>query len=512
MNEERKTEAILELIPNDKLSFEQKAFELHEGKEPFPFYKLLREPINFNDLNLQSHNKCTIWRDNGTMICVGFMSFRLYEGRKLAFRINDMHCAIYGKQDAAIAETAIFLWSLKRLGGGLYIDHCEIFSFAALSAEQFAKALDANPTQELMMYEVKLSTAQSVVLATRSYPLDLTFEENHSAFEDDGAAFITALERRQSSFGSLAMYWEGDVYERMPYLSPENLRRLCNLEVFDKLTLDFLRDRALNFLPFAAKVNTLKYELDAVDIQPEDFDSLDIATKDLSFHLCLSNADNCDTIVISLLNRLASLGHFERLELAIYWYESDDNWGYDDYNSIAEALIRVIAGNPKLSHLNLCKCDDVGFYMNHMPAICNAMEEHNGLTTFIIREIDTMHDGGVYDALARLLSRNRNITVVDAWGKRCSNGPQIDKLYALNAFYNRSAALVKLSSAARPSLVATAMTESASMDFHYTSRLLSNHTDVLCEFLSGVDLDRVPKLKRRFQPERAAKKAARTEM
>jgi hypothetical protein len=90
-----------------------------------------------------------------------------------------------------------------------------------------------------------------------------------------------------------------------------------------------------------------------------------------------------------------------------------------------------------------------------------------------------------FEALERHLSRNRKITVYHGQEKRCSDGPKLTKLYALNSFYNGSAALVEKSSiASRPPLVTTALLESASKNFQYAALLLSNHTDVLCEFVS----------------------------
>lgn len=85
--------------------------------------------------------------------------------------------------------------------------------------------------------------------------------------------------------------------------------------------------------------------------------------------------------------------------------------------------------------------------------------------------------------LDRLLSRNRNITVFDIFGKKFTNGSSIDKLYALNRFFDDSAELVLEDTSLRPLLVATALSESASANYQYTSVLLSNHADTLCELI-----------------------------
>lgn len=86
--------------------------------------------------------------------------------------------------------------------------------------------------------------------------------------------------------------------------------------------------------------------------------------------------------------------------------------------------------------------NDRGFdWCPHLQMVFNAMELHAGLRTFVVRnyppeDID-------YSWLERLLSRNRNITVLDERGNRITNGTTIDKLYALNRYFHESAKLVK---------------------------------------------------------------------
>jgi hypothetical protein len=531
MKRERNVPAILELIPERKLSFEQTAFTAYNGKSPFPIYTLRREPRDFDDFKSQRDSKLTIWRENGTLICIGDRSFRIYEERNVSFWIHnnrDQHgssCTIYGKTDAAIAETATWFWSLQRSGKNdagqftttLTIQGCNNdFDFAIFSPDQLAHILDANPSQQLELHSGTWSAAQSTVLATRNYPMNLAlYFDNKSpfGFEDDGTEFLNSLEKRQSSFGSLSMYWD-ERYHEMSF-STDNQRRLCNLEVIDTLRLDpfcfCVKD--LKLLSLAAKVNALDYKIKTVDLEPEDLESFDVVTKDLCLEIRIDK--DWDETFIAILDRMAAIGHFECLKLAPCWDEdADRHYAFEDMESVADALVRVINGNPKLTCLDLGQCDESLVLEPHLHTIFKAMEKHTALTTFIVRHITTDYHPA-FKALERLLSRNRNITVLNERGKRCSNGPILDQLYALNGFYNGSAALVKESTPSRPPLVATALTECASECFLYTALLLSNHTDALCEIMSGVNLDRVAttlKRTRRVQPSRASKKAARTEM
>ena len=128
--------------------------------------------------------------------------------------------------------------------------------------------------------------------------------------------------------------------------------------------------------------------------------------------------------------------------------------------------------------------------------------------------------------MERLLSRNRNIVVLHQSGQRCTNGSTIDRLYAVNRAYSGSANLMKASPALRPLLLAKTWTEFDLANFQRIALLLADHTDVLCEFINGVDLEdtmlpasvpqessrtHVSKRKATAHPSPAAKKAARDE-
>jgi hypothetical protein len=63
----------------------------------------------------------TIWCDNDTVICID--ADDSYGEQRLFFTLTnvgnyDLHCAIYGKTDAAIAETVTFFWSLVHKATG----------------------------------------------------------------------------------------------------------------------------------------------------------------------------------------------------------------------------------------------------------------------------------------------------------------------------------------------------------------------------------------------------------
>lgn len=542
MKQMKKDEPLLELIPKERLSAKQKAFRPDKRKDTLPMYRLLREPTHLDEFDWKKHRNIAIWRENRTLICIGHSARRQSGERRVSFTIchdgkYTLECTIYGKKDSAVAETATFFCSLQHSGEStarLEIYSYEkrnknVFKLAALQAEQLAQILDANPTRHWEFQTGVLSEEQSVVLATRPYPLHLKLTQslgtkNGCGLKLGGTAFVNALETRQSPFGSLYIDFDMD---GMPFCRT-NLFRLFQLEIFETLSCSFL-DEELVLRPFYAKVKALNYEINAFYIEPRDFDSLDIVTNDLQFRLYVENNDSWEGIMISFLNRVAELGHFERFGFSVDCgrrYTSSH-----ELEPVAEALVLAIKTNPKLTHLNLSDSHWRMDWGPHFQIIFKAVEEHKSLRTVILSDRNWTDDN--YSWLGKLLSCNRHITVLDRSGEKISNGPAIDNLYLLNHIYLKSAKLLQESTALRPLLVEAALVKSASGTFQPTALLLSKHADVLCESILGVSQDACivspvdaasptsiapgssrtdpSKRKARIQSSHAVKKAARNE-
>ncbi|GAX16398.1 hypothetical protein FisN_10Hu368 [Fistulifera solaris] len=168
--------------------------------------------------------------------------------------------------------------------------------------------------------------------------------------------------------------------------STANLTRLLQLENMGKrLRIKTLGEKDVMLLPFSAKVNCLDYELVARKINPEDFDSIEIGARSLYLTLYLDWVEdgNWYGYVISLFNRVAPLGHLERPSLFLQYSDWMSRLYSDsdvEVSSIADALIRLIQGNPNLTHLNVgdtlwCVDDEP-----HLPRIFKAMEDHPSLS------------------------------------------------------------------------------------------------------------------------------------
>ncbi len=402
-------------------------------------------------------------------------------------------CMIYGETDAAIAETATFFWSLKveddpnallRIHDyiGLqneFYDECEHackFDFATFQPEQLAQILDANPTRAFELRTGKWTAEQSAVLASRPYPLNLTLGKWLS-FEDGGNQFVEVLKERETSFGSLGVDYSGDG----PLCGP-NLESLVKLDVIEALRTSNLHEERFH-LPFSANVKALHCTVEVAEVMPNEFEALEIVASDLRLQLMLEESDSCNELVIAFFHRVAELGHLERLTLSIGELPCFiGEYFSGNIKPVVKALLRVIHANPKLSYLDISDCVDAKWATHFMP-IFKSMKNHEGLRTLVVGSLGSTKN---FTGLKKLLSHNRKLEVIDPSGRRLSNGPAIDNLYALNRVYNGSTSLLKGPSFVRSLLVSSALVNTTSDNFQQTALLLANHTDVLWEWISDV--------------------------
>ena len=160
---------------------------------------------------------------------------------------------------------------------------------------------------------------------------------------------------------------------------------------------------------------------------------------------------------------------------------------FDKTARIATALDRVISANPHLTYLALSKGHSNVDWTPHLQSIFKVMEVHHGLRTFCVNIIT--EESFSFSCLERLLSRKRNVKVVDSSEDTITTGTSIEKIYSLNRFFHDSASLTKVSAALRPQLVASALAESASGIFQRTALLLDQHTDMLCKFVGHMEME-----------------------
>jgi hypothetical protein len=198
---------------------------------------------------------------------------------------------------------------------------------------------------------------------------------------------------------------------------------------------------------------------------------------------------NWHELPIALLNRMAILGHFKRFR---FFISRRRKYNVEKVALIVEALIRAIKANEKLHYLHLVDYtgveDPSATWAPHLQKLFQAFEVHKSLRTVVVGNY--LPKDPTYAWLSRLLSQNRNITVLDRSGNQISNGTSIDKIYALNRLYNGSAELVKESHASlRLFLVTMALVESALQNYQRTAVLLSQHVDSLYDFIQNNNVD-----------------------
>jgi hypothetical protein len=229
-NQRKDTSLLLGVIPSNLCKPEQVARWCGGGVTPT--YRLQRKPSDLSEFN---HYNCrmAIWRNNGTSAYMTprerndrpnhelYLSMRFFcEGYVLHFT---------GSTDKAIAKRRHFFMTLERTAEEkpfIFMEsYCLFYQLHAAGSRCLANIFKTAPSRLVEFEHINLSVKQTITLATRSHPINLGFWE--CEFEDDGTAFVEALERRESAFGSVRFTNQG--------FSVDNLKRVLQLDVIDYL-------------------------------------------------------------------------------------------------------------------------------------------------------------------------------------------------------------------------------------------------------------------------------------
>ncbi|GAX20793.1 hypothetical protein FisN_7Hu105 [Fistulifera solaris] len=510
MKQQEMIESFLVLIPEEQLTFQQKQCRGHWRREAsLPIYKMTREPKSLEDFEWESYRDIAIWLKDGLFILLCKPENHRYFSWKISFTIHvgkyqlsGAICSIYGEALDAV-ETFLDFYApyqhcqASKVRFEIDWEHLEAndgdFDFAEhLDPEEIAFLLDASSKQQIKFAAGEWDAEQSVVLATRPYALDLKLAVSspnwiYFTFQDGGTAFVEALEKRQSSFGSLCLEYD---QEYIP-LNSENFKRLCNLDTyFERLEISYV-DGQDALLPLEAKTKALVYGFEANVYKATDLASLNIVAQDLDIDVCFDaqgddeDSDNAwERRLISFLRRLAELGHFTRLNIS---FSIMQDVVPEQEEAITRVLIDTIKANPSLVHLDLTGWYSPFDLAPHLQQIFEAVEEHPGLRTLVVEQYPPNDPD--YSWLRLLLSRNVYITVLDRSGNKCTDGSSIDRLYLLNKCYIDSRTLLRESVSLRPKLVATLLIQRALEKYKRNQVLLSQHMDVLCEFIQDMNLE-----------------------
>ncbi len=356
----------------------------------------------------------------------------------------------------------------------------DYFDFRAARSHCFRHILQLVPSLEVDLEGILLSVEQAVVLAARPHTIILSLSE--SSFEDGGTAFIEALEKRTSSFGTLKIYMD-------PRLTDENFKRLLQIEMIERLELPSLPDE-LAIFPFLSKVGSLSCWVYSGTLLSEEFQNLKIAPKKLTVVIDDDEQHFPADAAISCLRRIAGCGHLVELNIAFDCFHAneDEHEGGSIPGIVTQELVRAIRANANLRTLELFRSMNKVKWEPHIGSLLDCFEEHEGL-----REVKVVVDneeeafGDDFWRLQKLLSVNRRITVTNQEGKLISDGNHIDQLYAFNGFCRGSKELGVGAHPERSSVIMNALVDRAANDLQCTALLLSDHTDVLFEIVQPVE-------------------------
>ncbi|GAX18850.1 hypothetical protein FisN_26Hu152 [Fistulifera solaris] len=443
-------------------------------------YTLLRDPMSLQELNSFAYGRA-IWRENNTHT---YVSPSHNPNRP---DVNDYLCVafyddgpifyIVGDSEQARAETAAYFMSLEKPSdGGSSICVCTLngerkFDFRTAGSQCLSRLFEMNPGRDVTFRNMTLSIEQSEVLATKLHPFFLTLKS--CIFEDSGKKFVDTLAHRKfDNFSSLA--FAGSLA-----LNEYNLKRLLQLEVIDALRVPWLNNDDLTLMTLSSKFYSLTCCLEISSLDTT-FESLNIQATNLYLAIYTSEKEFPTEPVLSLLRRIAELGHFEKLKISFPLRN------YDDIPAcVANELIRTVLANKDLFYLDLFTTDDEMPWDSHFVTLFEGLKDHPKLETLKIK-VDYPEEafGHDYVHLLRLLNHNRYIGMEDNEGYAYSDGPRIDALFKLNWFYCGSVRLGAEEASVRSSLVVAALIERAAGDFQRSSLVLAHHADALCELVA----------------------------
>ncbi|GAX29012.1 hypothetical protein FisN_7Hu397 [Fistulifera solaris] len=472
-----KYDSLLEVIPEELRTPEQVA--QWRGGHQTPTYKLRRDPRNFCEVE-RYEEMTAIWMENETLVQVTqgvrFPHFDKFQNVENSLRLvvalfnptRNIVIEISGKADDAVADTAMYWWSLhcpENCDPCLRIDNqCDKFDFGTIKIKHLATLFARNPTRRLRINGVKLNSDQLSFLATRDHPIDLTFEYSN-VLEDEGDAFVRSLQIRELPFGSL--HFLGTAFP----ISDDNVERLVQLPIFDKLTLPEWDDDR-EFLPFSAPVRALEYRIHTSKVQAANIQAINVVPEDLTVKIWIDDWDDGEEeATLSLLSRLAGSGQLHHLGVKF------EGGGIDfvepnHSKSISEELIKTVLANKELVSLDI----DVSFIFQqvHLTEFLESLDDHKALHTVTIEVHEEDVDFSDSSWLKILLSRNRRIEIYGDWMLSVMNWDDLHKVHSFNRFYTGCKSLKESTRSFRTKMLVTALEECACQDFKRTAFLLTS--------------------------------------
>ena len=241
--------SLLEVIDPNQLHKSQ-IVHGRDNKKIFT-HRLLQDPVDRNEF--QSYEPgVAILHENGTISYVTMNGKSPFKANEKWLRLKfgyPMTCTIVGDEKEKVAETAAYYWNLKdtqctnqsTLEVVCLGKDC---SFADFTCEQLAQLFDSNPSRHVTCMDAEITAEQSVVVASKPRNIDL--ELSHGCyFTDGGTAFVEALQKRTSTFGTLRL---GDKASCRDPVCLRGLHQNGNLKRL--LEISNLRELKVNAFPY----------------------------------------------------------------------------------------------------------------------------------------------------------------------------------------------------------------------------------------------------------------------
>ncbi|GAX18846.1 hypothetical protein FisN_26Hu148 [Fistulifera solaris] len=231
--------------------------DYNDDSDDAPTYQLLRKPVSLKEFH--DHGKgVVIWRNNDTLTYVttnGGNDAPCDPRRALSMKFVDDGLSLYitGNTDEAVADTVAYFLSCDSKESCIKVStrnpHRYSLEPTVVRSQCLQRILEA--TNRVILTEMTLSVEQSIILATQPQPLHLTLDR--CSFEDEGTAFMDALESRSTVFGSLSLEYSS--------FSDDSWKRLVQISKIGHLKSSEMINEGLDLLPFSAKADSLEYEI-----------------------------------------------------------------------------------------------------------------------------------------------------------------------------------------------------------------------------------------------------------
>lgn len=456
-----------ERIEDDMLSDHQRRISFNG--EPADHFRIVRAPTSVREFTtvIRTNSRVVIWMDDERVfISNKFIGLRDWAKSLFYLQINRLRFRLAGQSDHEVAQVAAFLCTLKYLQRDRYISMkdptvANLFDFNVFTAKQIASLL----RRPLQLFHVNVPKELSIKLASQPYPINMMLSD--CSFADDGEAFLAALEKRKTSFGTL-------ILNGCSLMGFRFLRRLNQVTTLELLQIISYKATVgpEDLLPFASKAKKVEFEVGIPGHSCFD-KSFTIVPKRFILKIM-----NHPTRFVS--NFLRAAANLTEMGLVMQHAPSEQIW---------HDLVAAVGDNQNLKELELGILDRC--WMLKWEDFMLVIGRHQGLCKLKLHskyEPPSVEDLKLVDSLVSMLQSNRNNIDVDFVGHQKDVWTtRLKESLRRNRYYQGSKSLSKEGKRYSAALLRTAIMECTHNDAQRTSSLLSDNVSALCMLLEWIN-------------------------